>query len=123
MVIEDTSGTVDLTVINGATPSYTTYGATVNVIAGAVTTSLLVTDTAGTPIQSAQVMVAASAGPLPYNATVTIANSGTTATVTHTSHGMSTGDKVRIKGASHYQNNGVFTITVTGANTYTYNLS
>lgn len=117
------TGTVTLNVVDGGnTPSIRTAGATVNVVAGSVVTELLVTDTAGAPIQNAQVMVAASAGPLPFNATVTIVNSGTTATVTHTAHGLATGDKVRVKGASHYQNNGVFVITVTNANTYTYTM-
>lgn len=116
------SGTVTLNVSGGTTPSIRTAGATVNVVAGAVTTSLLVTDVSGTPIQNAQVMVAASAGPLPFNASVTITNSGTTATVAHVDHTLSTGDKVRVKGASHYQNNGVFTITVTGTGAYTYTM-
>jgi hypothetical protein len=48
--------------------------------------------------------------------------SGTTATVTHTSHGMLTNDKVLIEGASLIQNRGVFTITVTGPNAYTYTM-
>lgn len=117
------SGSVTLNINGGTTPSYRTAGATVTVVAGAVTVSLVVTDTVGTPIQDAQVMVACAAGgSLPYNASVTISNSGTTATVTHTSHGLSTNDKVRIKGASHAANNGVFSITVTGANTYTYTM-
>jgi hypothetical protein len=117
------SGSVTLNITGGTTPSYRTAGATVTVVAGSVTAQLTVTNTTGSAIASAQVMVAAaSGGPFPHLASVTIANSGTTATVTHTSHGLSTNDKVLIKGASHYQNNGVFTVTVTGTNTYTYTL-
>lgn len=42
------------------------------------------------------------------------------ATVTHTAHGMVTGDQVKISGADQAEYNGNRTITVTGANTYTY---
>jgi hypothetical protein len=66
---------------------------------------------------------AATGGPYPYNVTVTIVNSSTTATVTHTGHGLITNDKVLIKGASHYQNNGVFTITKVNNDSYTYTLA
>lgn len=55
-------------------------------------------------------------------ATVTIASSGTTATVTHNSHGLSTDDEVTIAGANESEYNGTFTITVTDANTYTYTI-
>ncbi len=75
-------------------------------------------------ISGARVLLLAdTGGSYPSGVTVTIANSGTTATVTHTSHGLLTGDKVQILGASHQENNGVFTITVTAANTYTYTMS
>jgi hypothetical protein len=117
------SGSMSVTISGGTVPSIRTAGATVTVVAGAVTASLTVTNDTGTPIQNAQVLVAAaSGGPLPYLATVTIANSGTTATVTHTGHGLATNDKVLIKGASHAANRGVFTITVTNANAYTYTM-
>lgn len=117
------SGSVTLNVIGGNTPSYRTAGATVTLVSGTVTVTLTVTDTAGAPIQGAQALVSAAAGgPFPNQASVTISNSGTTATVTHNGHPFSTNDKVLIKGASHYQNNGVFTVAVTGANTYTYTM-
>jgi len=53
---------------------------------------------------------------------VTIVNSGTTATVTHAGHGMASNDYVSIKGASLLANNGVFQITVTGVDGYTYTM-
>jgi hypothetical protein len=117
------SGSV--TIYADSTFSYRTAGATVTIIAGSVTATLTVTNVSGSPISGAQVMVAAAsaAGDLPYQETITITNSGTTATVSHTAHGMLTNDKVLIKGASLYQNNGVFTITVTGANSYTYTMA
>lgn len=124
--IRRTSGTVNITISGGTTPSYKSDGATVNIISGSVNVAVNVKDTATPPvnIQNARVILQASdaTGPFPYQESVTIANSGTTATVTHTAHGMATNDKVLIAGASHQENNGVFQITVTGANTYTYTM-
>jgi hypothetical protein len=48
---------------------------------------------------------------------------GGTATVTKTAHGYSTGNKVRISGASPAGYNGDYTITVTGDDTFTYAIS
>jgi hypothetical protein len=124
--VSATTGTVDISVATGATiPSIKSAGATVNVSAGSVTATLTVTTATDTPISGANTYVAAAngTGPMPYRDSVTIANSSTTATVTHTGHGMATNDKVHIVGASHSQNNGVFTITVTGVNTYTYTMA
>jgi hypothetical protein len=45
-----------------------------------------------------------------------------TATATLTAHGYATDDYVNIRGADQSQYNGNFTITVTGANTFTYTL-
>jgi hypothetical protein len=117
------TGSMNLVISGGTVPSVRTAGATVTVVAGAVSASVKVTTTAGAAIENANVHLTADAGgPFPSNVTVTITNSGTTATVTHTGHGLATNDKVQIKGASLYQNNGVFTITVSDANTYTCTL-
>jgi hypothetical protein len=117
------SGSMNLTISGGNTPSVRTAGASVTVVSGAVTaTARAVTET-GSAIQNARVHLEATAGgPFPANASVTISNSGTTATVTHTAHGMATNDKVVIRGASLDVNNGVFSITSTGANSYTYTM-
>lgn len=53
---------------------------------------------------------------------VSITSSGTTATVTHTDHGLKTGDYVTIAGATEAVFNTTAAITVTGANTYTYTM-
>jgi WD40 repeat protein len=53
---------------------------------------------------------------------VTYGRSGTTVTVTHTTHGFKTGDVVGLTfaaGTGGTATNGNYTITVTGANTYT----
>lgn len=102
-----------------------TAGATVTVVSDPVTVkgvALLATGAALTGCTAMLMANSEETSGLPYNDTVTITNSGTTATVTHTAHGMVTNDKIRVKGASHYQNNGVHTITVTNANTYTYTM-
>ena len=75
-------------------------------------------------IQNARVLLEAdTGGPLPVGASVSITRSASTATVTHTSHGLVTGSKVKIEGANQDEYNGIQTITVTGANSYTYTVS
>lgn len=102
---------------------YNTGTGTVTIVSGSVTASLTVTTATGTPIQSARVLVKATAGgSLPVNVTVTITNSGTTATVSHTAHAMITGDLVVISGASLAANNGVFAITKINDNSYSYTM-
>lgn len=61
-------------------------------------------------------------GAFPVEDTVTIANSGTTATVTHTGHGMATNDYVYIEGGTLVANEGVFQITYINANSYSYTM-
>lgn len=108
---------------NGSNPATqrSTGGGTITYVGSATTIKVVATTDTGTPIQSANVFLrTGAAGSLPYDATVTISNSGTTATVTHTGHGISTGDKIVIYGAAKNDNLGVHTVTVTDANTYTF---
>jgi hypothetical protein len=49
-----------------------------------------------------------------------LTSSTTTATVTHTAHGFTTGQYVTIAGATQPEYNGTYIITVTDANTFTY---
>lgn len=114
---------IDISKNNGSNPLYytATGGGTVSFIGSSVTVKVKCITESGTNIQSARVFLATSAaGSLPYDVTVTISNSGTTATVTHTAHGLSTGDKVVIYGADRNDNLGTKTITVTTANAYTF---
>jgi hypothetical protein len=109
----------------GSSPSVRNgTGASTTIVAGAVTVTLTAQTATGSVVQDAKAFVKASdaTGPFPYQESVTIVNSGTTATVTHTSHGLATNDKVFIEGASLDANLGVFTITVTDTNTYTYTM-
>ncbi len=120
------SGSLTINVSAGYdTPSIRTAGATVTVVAGAVTVAVKAVDADGTAIQNARVLLRASngTGPYPFDATVTITRSGSTATVSHTSHGLQTNDYVQIVGADQPEYDGVKLITVTGANSYTYTVS
>ena len=122
----DTAGTITLNCV-GCTGNmtYKSAGATINIVEDPVTVQVTVKTTAGVVVENARVLVAASdgTGPFPFEETVTIVNSGTTATVTHNSHGMASNDYVVIEGASHEENNGIFQITYSDANTYTYTMS
>ena len=52
-------------------------------------------------------LFAVTGGTLPFEESVIISNSGTLATVTHTSHDMDTGDKINITDSNVQANNGV----------------
>jgi hypothetical protein len=56
-------------------------------------------------------------------AVTSITRASTTATVTATAHGFTTGDQVNIRGAAQTDYNGDFIVTVTDANTFTYTVS
>lgn len=126
ILISKANGTVTINVVNcTGNITYKSAGATVVIASNPVSATVTVKDTAAPPaaIEGARVLVLAySGGPMPYDVTVTITNSGTTATVAHSAHNMVTNDKVQITGASLWQNNGVFPITKTSDNEYTYTL-
>lgn len=114
ITINITGGGTSPTVRNGT-------GASTTVVAGAVTVTVTVKDIDGNNIQDARVLVTAtSGGSMPYNVTVTISRSGSTATVSHTAHGMATNDKVQIKGANEIEYNGVYVITKINNDSYSY---
>lgn len=123
--IKRTSGTVTINIVGGNTPSYKSDGATVVIVSGTVNVTINVKDAiTGSNIQNARVFIQAIAGgPFPYNASVSITRSGSTATVTHTLHGLTTNDKIVIKGADQQEYNGVHDITVTGTNSYTFTVT
>jgi len=94
-------------------------------INNSVTINIYVKDTTGSIIEGARVYLrATTTGDYPYQDSVTIVSTGTTATVSHTAHGMVVGEQFVIKGANEWQYNGVFTIaTVPTAGSYTYTMS
>jgi len=125
ILVSRTSGTVTINVSGGGdTPSYKTAGATV-VVNNSVTVKVKVKDAAdSSAIENARVFLEAdTGGPLPAEDSVTITRVSTTATVAHTAHGLVTGDDVIIRGADQPEYNGDQSITVTGANAYTYTVS
>jgi hypothetical protein len=119
------SGTVTLNIVNGGdTPTFRTAGATV-VINNTVTLKVTVKDAVSlAAIQNARVLLlAGDVGPENYQESVSIVESGGTATVTLASHGYATNDKVLIEGVtgtSQEDMNGIKEITGTTANTFTY---
>lgn len=124
-ILNDSGGLITLNIVGGTTPTYKNgAGASTTLVINPVDTTIVVKDINTLALlQNARVLITAdSGGDLPYQEVVTISNSGTTATVTHTGHGMENGKKVLIKGASLTQNNGVFTLTYIDANSYSYTM-
>lgn len=117
-------GTGTLTIINETGSNLESYYASAGgnvVVVPVVPVTVTCTTFQGVPIENARVLLkAAAGGDLPFEDAVTITRTSSTATVTHTSHGLRTGLKIAIKGAAQHAYNGIKTITVTGANTYTY---
>jgi len=88
------------------------------------TVGIEVFDKADAAIENARVLIIAGpGGDKAHEDTVTITRSGSTATVTHTDHGLQTSQEIKIKGANEEEYNGVFTVTRTGHDTYTYTVS
>lgn len=124
--IHFTPSSGDLT-INATDSNPSTYE---NLSSGTVTINIsanveiTVVDSSGDPLVGARVFVEAdSGGNYPSYESVTIVSSGTTATVTHTTHGMFNGQQVAIRGANEQYYNGVFTITYINVNSYSYTMS
>jgi hypothetical protein len=99
---------------------------TVNIVIDPVTTLVVVSDGRdNSPLQSSRVLVTASsgAGDLPYQDSVTITRVSTTASVSHTAHGMLAGNKILIKGSDQLEYNGVKTISNVTTNAYDFTVS
>jgi len=118
-----------LTINLSGTTGNATYrngsGASTTIASDPVTTTVTVKNSnTQAVIQGARVFLVASdgTGDLPYQESVTITSSGTTATVAHTGHGMSSGDFAYIVGANEQNYNGCYAISVTGVDAYTYTM-
>jgi len=120
----NSGGEVTLQVSGGGTPTYRNgTGATTNVI-NTKTVKVTVQDLERNNIENAHVFIEAdSGGDLPAAESVTITRSGSTATVSHTAHGMKTNDKAAIRDADQQEYNSVFTITKIDDNSYSYTVS
>ena len=97
-------------------------GGTFNLVINPVSFSITVIDnTTKNPIQFVAVTVWATAtGNLPHEDSVSITSSGTTATVSHTAHGLSTDQWVEIAGCTQTEYNGIWQITKIDDNSYSY---
>lgn len=113
------SGSMTINIAGGgSTPSIRTAGATVTVVnARTVRVTARDADTSGT-VTSARVALWATTG-----TTVTITRSGSTASVSHTAHGYSNGQKVVIFGANQGEYNKLVSITNASTNAYDYTVS
>jgi hypothetical protein len=124
-----TAGTVTINLVGCTSDvslanSYKTAGATVVIVEDPVTTTVKAQTTDGTAVSGARVFLETdTGGPLAYQASVSITQTGGTATVSHTAHGLSTNQYVVIRGANEEEYNKVAQITVTGANSYTYSVA
>lgn len=125
-----TSGSLNLNLV-GCTTDGTfsvddTAGITVTVVIDPVTTLVNVKDNTGADLINTRVLLEASdgTGDFEFEDTPTsLTSSGTTATVTRTSHPFETNDIAVIRGADQQLYNGAYVVTDTGANTYTYTMT
>jgi hypothetical protein len=125
-IYNDSGGLVTLNIAGGGdTPTYKNGASASTVINNAVTIKVTCVDAVAlTAVSGARVFVeAGSGGDLPSYDSVTIARSSSTATVTHTGHGLANGASVVVRGANQEEYNGVFTITYIDANSYSYTVS
>lgn len=124
--VKRTTGSVTLNLVGtSGNFSYKTDGATVTVVSNPVTTSVTVRDNVGALLQNARVLLEASdgTGDFPYEESVTITRSGSTASVSHTTHGLVNNDWVVIRGANEPEYNGPHQITNVTTNAYDYTVS
>jgi hypothetical protein len=123
------SASVTINVINGSsTPTimeHADYTGAFSLVVNPVTTLVNVKDNLGANLQNARVFLKASdgTGDLPFEESVTsISRSGTLATVSHTAHGLNTGEYVKLYGITDKteDNAGAHQITYVDDNSYTY---
>jgi len=122
------SATTGTTTINytGAAPTVRSAGAAIELVGNPVTLSINVKNSSGANIQNSRVLVetaASATGGEPFEESVSISQNAGTATVSHTGHGMTTGDVMVIRGAQPDGYNKAAIITVTGVDNYTYSVN
>lgn len=125
-VLNSSGSAISINKNNGSDPT-TSEGSAVTFLGVSVTTQITVKNvTDNSVIQNARVTLEAAdgSGPLNFEESVTsITRVTTTATVTHAAHGLSTNDWVHITGAVQEEYNITAQITVTGVDTYTYQVT
>jgi hypothetical protein len=124
MIYNNSGGAITLNVQGGTTVSYRNGSGASTTVNNTISITVNVENSAGTSIDGARVLIEAdTGGDLPAQASVNLTRSGATVTVAHTSHGLSTGAYVIIRGAIEYGYNGDHQITVTGPDEYTYTIT
>jgi len=124
-----TSGSLNLNLVGcTSTGSFSvddSAGITVTVVINPVTTAVNVKDNDGSNLQSARVLLEASdgTGDFPYRESVTITRSASTASVSHTAHGLVANDYVVIRGADQPEYNGPKLISNVTTNAYDFSVS
>ena len=126
--IDPVTGTVTITfnITNASEPTYDEdagYSGTFTSVVSPVDATVTVLDGRDlTAIEGAIVLAKAAdgTGPFPFEESVTLSQTGGTATAAHTGHGMATNDKVLIEGANEAEYNGVHSITFVDTNSYTF---
>ena len=123
-IYNNSGGLVTINVINGADTPTIRNGASASTVVNATVTLKVTavesTDQAVIAGATVYLQAANGTGPLPFEESVTITQAAGTATVSHTAHTLATGAKVKIKGASPSEYNGIKTITVVNGNSYTF---
>lgn len=123
--INTSAGSMNLTISGGTVPSVrVAAGVNVTIIESARTVKVSAVDVGGTAVTDTNVFVkASSTAAFPFRVSVSIERSVSTATVTHSTHGLATNDLVLIEGCTEPEYNGVFSITKIDDNSYSYTVS
>lgn len=124
--VSATTGTVTLNVAGGTSPTYYSEGADVSIVVNPYTYTINTKDSAtGSIISGVRVRVEMDDGSnYPYlESGITLTGSVNTATVSHTGHGLESNDSIVMRGCEEDEYNGIFTISVSDANTFTYTTS
>lgn len=124
LYFNDSTGTITVNLVScTGNITYHSNGCTVVFVINPVALTLTFLDNdLKTAIENVAVTIwpVDASGPLPFEESVTIAQTGGTATVTHNGHGLATGQWVEIKGADQDDYNRLRQITKLTDNTYTY---
>lgn len=123
-IFNDSGGEVTINNSGSTGITYRNGTSATTILVNPKTTLVSVLTTTGTPVENARVFLQASdgTGSLPFEDTVTITSAGTTASVSHTAHGIPTGKKIVIRGANEEEYNGVFAVTNVTTNAYDYTM-
>ena len=121
----DSGGLVTINALGTSDPSsYENFTTSTTAINNTVSVSVTAQEADTTKVELARVLLeAAPTGDLPSDASVTITRVTTTASVAHTGHGLSNGDKVAIRGANQGEYNGIQTISNVTTNAYDYTVA